>query len=168
MRDNILDQPILPKVSKAIADWSPKCSPVSLHAPVFPWLPFLGLRIDDVLGNAQRKVKSDLRSWVPADGVPKDLNGWKEVFDKGEWDAMQLKYVVPKLGSLLHDEFRVNPRNQDMQPLQQVLAWSSLLHKSVIVRLLGMEFFPKWLDVLYIWLVQPNVSFEEVAQWYSF
>ena len=168
VRDNILDQLILPKVSKAIADWSPKRSPVSLHALVFPWFPFLGLRIDDVLGNAQRKVKSLLRSWVLADGVPKDLNGWKEVFDKGEWDAMLLKYVVPKLGSLLRDEFRVNPRNQDMQPLQQVLAWSSLLHKSVIVQLLGMEFFPKWLDVLYIWLVQPNVSFEEVAQWYSF
>jgi len=168
VRDNILDQLILPKVSKAVAEWSPKRSTVSLHALVFPWLPYLGLRIDDVLGDAQRKVKSLLRGWVPADGVPKDLSGWKEVFDKGEWDAMLLKYVVPKLGSLLRDEFRVNPRNQDMEPLKHVLAWSTLLHKNVIAQLLEMEFFPKWLDVLYIWLIQPKVSFEEVAQWYSF
>lgn len=168
VRDNILDQLILPKVSKAVAEWSPKRSTVSLHALVFPWLPYLGLRIDDVLGDAQRKVKSLLRSWVPADGVPKDLSGWRDVFDKGDWDAMLLKYVVPKLGSLLRDEFRVNPRNQDMQPLQHVLAWTTLLHRNVIVQLLEMEFFPKWLEVLYIWLIQPKVSFEEVAQWYSF
>ncbi|KAG1876450.1 GC-rich sequence DNA-binding factor-like protein-domain-containing protein [Suillus subalutaceus] len=168
VRDNILDQLILPKVSKAVADWSPKRSTVSLHALVFPWLPYLGLRIDGVLGDAQRKVKSLLRSWVPADGALKDLSGWREVFDKSEWDAMLLKYVVPKLGSLLRDEFRVNPRNQDMEPLKHVLAWSTLLHGSVFVQLLETEFFPKWLDVLHIWLIQPKVSFEEVAQWYSF
>jgi tuftelin-interacting protein 11 len=81
---------------------------------------------------------------------------------------MLLKYVVPKLGSLLRDEFRVNPRNQDMEPLKNVLAWSTLLRGSVFVQLLETEFFPKWLDVLHIWLIQPKVSFEEVAQWYSF
>jgi tuftelin-interacting protein 11 len=168
IRDNILDQLILPKVSKAVADWSPKRSTVSLHALVFPWLPYLGLRIDGVLGDAQRKVKSLLRNWLPADGAPKDLGGWREVFDKGEWDAMLLKYVVPKLGSLLRDEFRVNPRNQDMEPLKHVLAWSTLLRGNVFVQLLETEFFPKWLDILHIWLIQPKVSFEEVAQWYSF
>ncbi|KAG1808637.1 GC-rich sequence DNA-binding factor-like protein-domain-containing protein [Suillus subaureus] len=168
VRDNILDQLILPKVSKAVADWSPKRSTVSLHALVFPWLPYLGLRIDGVLGDAQRKVKSLLRSWVPADGALKDLDGWREVFDTGEWDAMLLKYVVPKLGSLLRDEFRINPRNQDMEPLKHVLVWATLLRGSVFVQLLETEFFPKWLDVLHIWLIQPKVSFEEVAQWYSF
>ncbi|KAG2136164.1 TFP11-domain-containing protein [Suillus cothurnatus] len=168
IRDNILDQLILPKVSKAVADWSPKRSTVSLHALVFPWLPYLGLRIDGVLGDAQRKVKSLLRNWLPADGALKDLGGWREVFDKGEWDAMLLKYVVPKLGSLLRDEFRVNPRNQDMEPLKHVLAWSTLLRGNVFIQLLETEFFPKWLDVLHIWLIQPKVSFEEVAQWYSF
>ena len=30
------------------------------------------------------------------------------------------------------------------------------------------EFFPKWLDVLHVWLIQPAVNFEEVAQWYSY
>ncbi|KAG2075749.1 TFP11-domain-containing protein [Suillus decipiens] len=168
VRDNILDQLILPKVSKAVADWSPKRSMVSLHALVFPWLPYLGLRIDGILGDAQRKIKSLLRSWVPTDGVLKDLGGWREVFDNGEWDAMLLKYIVPKLGSLLRDEFRVNPRNQDMEPLKRVLAWSTLLRGSIFVQLLETEFFPKWLDVLHIWLIQPKVSFEEVAQWYSF
>jgi len=79
-----------------------------------------------------------------------------------------LKYVVPKLGATLRDDFRVNPRAQDMVPLQRVLAWSELLRPSLFSPLLEAEFFPKWLDVLHFWLVQPSPSFDEVAQWYSF
>lgn len=81
---------------------------------------------------------------------------------------MLLKYIVPKLGARLRDDFRVNPRNQDMEPLKDVLLWESLIRPSIFSQILETEFFPKWLDVLHIWLIQPNPSFEEVAQWYSF
>lgn len=79
-----------------------------------------------------------------------------------------LKYVVPKLGATLREDFKVNPRQQDMAPLELILPWRSLLTSSMFSQLLEMEFFPKWLDVLHIWLIQPSASFEEVAQWYSF
>lgn len=81
---------------------------------------------------------------------------------------MFLKYVIPKLGARLRDDFRVNPRKQDMQPLQDVLQWEKVLRPSILAQLLQKEFFPRWLDVLYIWLIQPKISFEEVSQWYSF
>ena len=81
---------------------------------------------------------------------------------------MLLKYVVPKISSLLRDEFRVNPRNQNMDPLKQTFAWSDILRPSILGQILEKEFFPKWLDVLYIWLVQPTANFEEVAHWYQF
>lgn len=81
---------------------------------------------------------------------------------------MLLKYVVPKLGATLRDDFRVNPRDQNMEPLQRILSWSKILRPSIFSQLLETEFFPKWLDVLHVWLIQPRVSFEEVAQWYSF
>lgn len=81
---------------------------------------------------------------------------------------MLLKYIVPKISAVLRDEFRVNPRNQDMNPLLRTFAWSDILRPSVLGQILEKEFFPKWLDVLYTWLVQPNVNFEEVAQWYQF
>jgi tuftelin-interacting protein 11 len=80
---------------------------------------------------------------------------------------MLLKYIVPKLGAALRDDFSVNPRNQDMEPLRHVLEWSNIIRASIFSQLLETEFFPKWLDVLYIWLIQPTVSFEEVAEWYS-
>lgn len=168
VRDNILDQLIIPKINRAIASWDPKHPTVSLQRLVFPWLPHLGLRVEDVLDDARRKLRSFLRHWAPADGVPEDFSMWRDVFEKSDWDAMLLKHVVPKLGLALREEFRVNPRNQDMTPLAQVLPWSTLLRPSVFSQLLETEFFPKWLDVLHMWLVQPRVSFEEVAQWYSF
>jgi tuftelin-interacting protein 11 len=79
-----------------------------------------------------------------------------------------LKYVVPKLGATLRDDFRINPRKQDMEPLQRVLPWATLIRPSIFSQILQTEFFPKWLNVLHIWLIQPTVNFEEVAQWYQF
>ncbi|KAI0628035.1 TFP11-domain-containing protein [Trametes polyzona] len=168
IRDNFFDQLVLPKVHKAVGDWSPRKSKVSLQKLVFPWLPHIGLRLEDVLGDARRKVKSVLRAWTVSEAIPEDLGAWREVFDVGDWDTMLLKYVVPKLGSRLRDDFRVNPRQQDMQPLQDVMLWEQLLRPSILSQILETEFFPKWLDVLHIWLIQPNPSFEEVSRWYSF
>ena len=168
IRDNFLDQLILPKVSRAVADWSPRNSQVPLKTLVFPWLPHVGLRMEEFLGDARRKLKSLLRGWDIAEGVPDDLPSWREVFSVGDWDTMLLKYIVPKLGAALREEFRVNPRSQDMAPLERVLAWAPLLRGSIFASLLAAEFFPKWLDVLHVWLVQPRPNFDEVAQWYAF
>jgi tuftelin-interacting protein 11 len=119
-------------------------------------------------------MPSDMAAWkdVCAFSLPMRKHVLKltflQIFDVSEWDAMLLKYVVPKLGATLRDDFRVNPRDQEMQPLEQVMQWSDIIRPSIFSQILETEFFPKWLDVLHIWLIQPRVSFEEVAQWYSF
>jgi hypothetical protein len=79
IRDNVLDQLVLPKVHQAVNDWNPRKDTVSLQALVFPWLPHLGLRLEDVLGDARRKVKSLLRGWSAEDEMPEDLVVWKDV-----------------------------------------------------------------------------------------
>ncbi|KAI0091465.1 GC-rich sequence DNA-binding factor-like protein-domain-containing protein [Irpex rosettiformis] len=168
VQDNFFDQLVLPKVHRAVSEWNPRKHKIPLQTIVFPWLPHVGLRMEDVLGDTRRKMKSVLRGWTVVEGVPHDLTVWKEIFDSGEWDTMILKYVVPKLGARLREDFRVNPRQQDMAPLQDVLLWETLVRSSILSQILEAEFFPKWLDVLHIWLIQPSPSFEEIAQWYSF
>ena len=79
IRDNILDQLIIPKVQKATAEWQPRAGGPALQAIVFPWLPHVGLRFEEFLGDAKRKIKSLLRNWMASDGVPKDLIPWKDV-----------------------------------------------------------------------------------------
>jgi tuftelin-interacting protein 11 len=90
------------------------------------------------------------------------------VFDSSEWEDLLLKYVVPKLGAVLREDFQINPANQDMQPLNQVLSWSTVLRPHIFSQLVESQFFPKWLRTLHQWLVHPKASFEEIAQWYSF
>lgn len=79
IRDNLLDQLILPKVQKAVANWNPKRAVGPLQTIVFPWLPYVGLRLEDLIGDARRKIKSLLRGWVVGDTVPAELPAWKEV-----------------------------------------------------------------------------------------
>jgi tuftelin-interacting protein 11 len=185
IRDNFFDQLVLPKVNKAIADWSPKNHTVSLHTLILPWLPHVGLREDELLGEAKRKVKSLMRDWKPVNEVPNEVLVWKDVsfflglifrsemtflqvMDSSDWEELLLKYVVPKLGAVLREDFQVNPANQDMNPLKLVLSWSTILRPNIFSQLLESQFFPKWLRTLHQWLVHPKASFEEIAQWYSF
>ena len=91
-----------------------------------------------------------------------------QVFNARDWEDMHLKYIVPKLGALLRDEFQINPRNQQLDPLKNVLAWSGILRQSITGQLLETGFFPKWLDVLHIWLIQPTANFDEIGRWYKF
>lgn len=79
IQDNVLDQLILPKIAATVSAWNPKRDSVSLHAIVFPWLPHVGLRMEEFVDAGRRKVKSLLRSWMANEGVPKDLRPWREV-----------------------------------------------------------------------------------------
>ena len=90
----------------------------------------------------------------------------QQVFSSNEWDKLVLQHVVPKLGLCLRDDFTINPRKQDMEPLSDwVMPWHTLLRSSGFSHILEVEFFPKWLDILYIWLIQPAYKPDEVVNW---
>lgn len=166
--DNVLDQLILPKLRKRIQGWRSRREPVSMASIVFPWLEVLGERADELLDDAKLQVGDTLKRWSAKDGVPRDVGLWRDVFSKGKWDTLVLLNVLPKLSAHLDAHFDVNPRQQDMAPLDDVLAWSSLMRESTFSTLLEEKFFPKWLDTLHFWLIQPNYNADEVASWYHF
>jgi tuftelin-interacting protein 11 len=168
IRDNILDQLVLPKVRKAVDEWDSRKQSVSLYKIVWPWFPVLGDRMDEVLEGAKRRIRSVLRHWVVKDGVPKELSRWKkDIYSSSEWDKLVLQYIIPKLGVCLREDFAINPANQNMVPFSQwVMPWHELLRGSMMAHLLEVEFFPKWLDTLYIWLVHPGYKPDEVANWF--
>ncbi len=83
IRDNILEQLILPKVRKAVETWDSRPSrsgkpPRSLAGIVFPWLPLLGERVEEILGEGKRRIRSVMRNWIVKDGVPPELLRWKK------------------------------------------------------------------------------------------
>jgi hypothetical protein len=83
IRDNVLDQLILPKVQAAMADWSPRSSNYTLHGIVFPWLEHAGARMDEILQEAKRRLKSWLKTWRPNDGIPAGFGIWRDAYGSG-------------------------------------------------------------------------------------
>ncbi|EPQ26826.1 uncharacterized protein PFL1_06900 [Pseudozyma flocculosa PF-1] len=168
--DNIVEQLLLPKLEAAVRDWEPRRSKVGLDHILFPWLPLLGPRLDGVLADAKRRVRSHLKAWKPRDGVPRHLARWRDVYDGREFESMLLSTVVPKLSASVRHDFVVDPAAQDMSVLERVVEWlgDGLLRPSVVARVVEVEFFPKWLDTLHLWLTQRDANLDEVAAWYSF
>lgn len=172
IRDNVLDQLVLPKVKDALESTSGRAvrgnKQASLASMLFPWLPLLGERHNELLEEGKRRIRAVLRRWKPSEGVPKDLLPWKrDIFTAHEWDMLMGECVLGKLGSTLRD-LAINPRDQDLTAIvDQVMPWHSLIRMSNFTRLFELEFFPKWLEVLYLWLAHPGYNGEEVAQWFE-
>ena len=81
IRENVLDQLILPKVKKCVDEWdrpSQRTAGSSLAGIIFPWLPLLGERVEEILEGGKRRIRSLMRNWVVRDGVPDELARWKK------------------------------------------------------------------------------------------
>ncbi|GAA5881378.1 hypothetical protein JCM16303_000153 [Sporobolomyces ruberrimus] len=173
LRDNILDQLVLPKLSASISDWSSSAykrgQAPGLHTIVFPWLEVAGEeRMGGLLEECKRRVRTWVKNgWKAKEGVPQGLEVWKDAFTRSDWDTLLLQHVLPSLGTLLRDKLVINPRAQDLQPLESVLAWQPLLRSTMLSQLIESEFFPKWGEALWVWLKSDGVNLEQVAEWYS-
>ncbi|KAK9449199.1 GC-rich sequence DNA-binding factor-like protein-domain-containing protein [Limtongia smithiae] len=173
IQEQLIAQVVLPKLRAAVNEWSPKPTqqPVEysslLHTWIFPWMPLLGTHLQPLIADVKQRYRSVLRAWDVSRGVIEDLRFWRDVFSRREIDSMLMKYTYPKLVRVLKSDFQVNPADQDMAPLNSVLAWSSYFGSGTFAELLEEEFFPKWYDVLFMWVTSEPV-FDEVAQWYEF
>jgi tuftelin-interacting protein 11 len=172
MRDNILDQLILPKLSSAVSNWSPSLARkkgIHLHSIVLSWLPLAGeIRMKELVGECKRKITSwlsNLKLSDYSDPMPPGIELWREVFGEKDWESIVMKTILPGLGAYLREKFEVNPGDQDVKPLERVLEWSKVLKGRMLEKLLEKEFFGKWLEVLYVWLVSDGVRYGEVADW---
>ncbi|ORX95891.1 TFP11-domain-containing protein [Basidiobolus meristosporus CBS 931.73] len=166
--DNVIDQLILPKLKREIEQWDPRKDTEMIHHWLHPWLPLLGDRLEALYTAIRHKFIIILREWHPSEaGAHALLKPWMYVFNDTDFRALLSKAILPKLKQTLRTEFVVNPRQQDLKPLQWVLSWKDLVAPEKLVHLLEKEFFPKWLHVLKAWLAS-NPNFDEVTQWYLF
>lgn len=172
--DNIIQQLLLPKLRAGIAMWDARTSTWGLEHVVFPWLPLLGIsRMQEVLDEAKRRLRSGLKVLSLDKGPSKGLGQWRKFYTekeggRGEWEGLMLSTLVPRLSSYLERQFRVDPVNQNLEPLNVALGWKGVIGRSTVKRVVVADLFPKWLQVLCDWLKQPQVQLGEVAEWYEF
>ncbi|XP_063223581.1 tuftelin-interacting protein 11 [Bacillus rossius redtenbacheri] len=164
--DNIREQLVLPKLQREVEEWNPMTDTVPIHAWTHPWLSFLGNRLETVVFPVIRhKLSKALTSWHPSDRSARlMLLPWHKVFIKGEMDAFLVKNIVPKL-QLALQEFVINPHEQHLDQWTWVMEWEDLLPVHIFASLLEKNFFPKWLQILTLWLSHaPN--YDEITNWY--
>ncbi|KAG0252347.1 hypothetical protein BG011_007030 [Mortierella polycephala] len=169
IQDNIITQLILPKLQKEIDQWSPKDS-LMLHTFIHPWLPVIGTaRLDqELFEDIRRKLASGLMTWHVLDpsGI-RVLEPWRGVFEAADLEKLLLKAVLPKLIEGLQ-LFEINPRDQKIELLQAILPWHHFFPSTTFSALLVNEFFPKWHQVLYLWLTHTSTTdLDQVSQWYQ-
>ncbi|KAI5734676.1 hypothetical protein M8J77_009389 [Diaphorina citri] len=164
---NILQQEILPKILAEVEDWNPLTDTVPIHSWVLPWVPLLGHHFSTAIyPTIRHKLSAALVNWHPSDYSARLLIlPWTNVFSRGETDAFLLQNIVPKLHIALQ-EFVINPQQQHLDNWNWVMEWSELLSSQTMASILSASFFPKWLQVLSMWLnINPN--YDQVANWYQ-
>ncbi|KAI9591953.1 GC-rich sequence DNA-binding factor-like protein-domain-containing protein [Syncephalis fuscata] len=166
--DNICHQVILPKLRRAIDDWNPRQDPVKIHTWLHPWLPVMSEWMEELWTPIRHKYTVILQQWHPSDPSALDvLLPWQGVFQSVDMDHLLTTTILPKLTMALRVEFEVNPQQQDLAPLEWVLSWLPMLPTTTMAQLLEQEFFPKWLELLSLWL-QGKPNYDEVTEWYMY
>lgn len=173
---NILDQTVVPKLSAALKAWKPRSSRRQSQNSRFPWWLFTWLQYLDerhtnpkhatgLLSDAKRKFRVVLDTWDLHRGLIGGIELWRDALGS-EFDISLRNHLLPRLARHLREDFQINPQDQDLTALEDVLKWQPFFQPNVIALLLVAEFFPKWHDILYIWLTN-DPNYEEVGLWFS-
>ncbi|XP_023302666.2 septin-interacting protein 1 [Lucilia cuprina] len=165
--DSVLEQLILPRLSTAVRNWDPLTDTVPIHIWILPWNTILGHKMEEfIFPTIREKLGNALQAWMPQDRSARAmLTPWKGAFDESEMQVFLLQHIIPKL-QLVLTEFIINPLQQDLEPWNQVWEWHELIPSIQMAQLLDKFFFPKWMQVLVLWLNQ-SPDYGEISRWYS-
>ncbi|XP_057785183.1 septin and tuftelin-interacting protein 1 homolog 1-like [Salvia miltiorrhiza] len=164
IRQAILDTVVMPKISSAVDSWDPRRETIPIHKWIHPWLPMLGHKFENCYHTIRNRLASVLHAWHPSDmSAFAILSPWQIVFDPASWEHLMVRYIIPKLLTVMH-EFQINPANQKLEQFNWVVNWVTAIPTHHMLQLMDI-FFNKWEEVLYHWLCsKPN--FDEVTEWY--
>jgi len=139
---------------------------INYHCNNNCFLCYSGNRLDTLIYPIiRRKLGSALGGWHPSDRSARlMLQPWAEVFAKGDMEAFLVKNIIPKLQIAL-SEFVINPHQQHLDQWNWVYEWKELIPVHIMAGLLDKFFFPKWLQVLALWL-NHSPNYDQVTTWY--
>lgn len=176
---NIIDQLVAKRLIDAVAAWKPRNAQKTHrnssrppHVWLFPWLQYLDEQHTDpknptgLLCEVKRKFKSVLSTWNLSTPVPVGLEEWRTVL-QSELASILVRHLLPRLALHLSTNLIIDPRDQDLTPVEDVLRWAPFFSLDTMAHLLIAEFFPKWHQTLYVWLTYEGVNYVDVKNWYN-
>ncbi|KAL4908254.1 hypothetical protein BDW74DRAFT_147141 [Aspergillus multicolor] len=175
---NVLDQLVVPKLTNGLKSWKPKRSSSSQSQQnsrvpwwLFTWLQYLDERHTNpkqatgLLSDAKRKFRSLLDTWDLSAGPAPGFDLWRDALSS-EFDTCLRNHLLQRLAAQLRADFDVNPQDQDLTPFENILKWKDWFKPNVLGLLFVAEFFPKFHQILYVWLTN-DPNYEEVAEWFT-
>lgn len=179
---NLTDQLLVPKLATALQTWDARkrshhhrqsnLKHTQPHTYLFPWLQHLPpYQLDpkaqnSLLADIKRKLRHVMDGWDISSGILPSLEEWRNLLST-ELDHLLVRHLLPRLSLHLSANLEIDPSDQDLTPLEDVLKWQPFLKPEIFARLFVAEFFPKWLATLHLWLTSPEASLEEITQWVS-
>ncbi|XP_017063015.2 septin-interacting protein 1 [Drosophila eugracilis] len=165
--DSVLEQLVLPRLVAGVQEWDPLTDTVPIDSWVLPWHPILGSKLEEaVYPQIRHKLGLALRAWSPQDRSARAmLTPWQQAFPEEEMQEFLQRHIVPKLQATL-SEFVINPLHQDLELWHQVWEWHELIEAMYMAQLLDRHFFPRWMQVLVVWLNQ-SPDYTEISRWYT-
>lgn len=165
--DNVLEQLVLPRLAAAVNEWDPLTDTIPIHSWILPWITILGHKMEEhIFPTIRDKLGFALQAWTPQDRSARAMiTPWKGAFDDSEMQAFLVKHIIPKLQIALN-ELIINPLQQDLELWNQVWEWNELIPPLLLGQMLDKIFFPKWMQVLVLWLNQ-SPDFDQISRWYS-
>ena len=179
---HLIDQLVVPKLVAGLQAWDPRkrshhhkrasVKHAQPHTWSFPWLPYLlpyhldPKASDGLMVEFKRRLRQVLDAWDVSSGTLPGLSEWKGLL-RGELDHVLVRHLLPRLATCLSNKFEIDASDQDLTPLEHVLAWQPYFKTDLLARLMVAEFFPKWLSTLHLWLTTADANFEEIDQWFQ-
>ncbi|XP_034100066.2 septin-interacting protein 1 [Drosophila albomicans] len=166
--DSVLEQLVLPRLTLGVQEWDPLTDTVPIHSWILPWHGILGSKLaESIYPQIRSKLGVALQAWSPQDRSARAmLTPWREAFAPDE-QLLQflLRHIIPKLQAVLA-EFVINPLQQNLELWHQVWEWHELIPAPHMAQLLDKHFFPRWMQVLVMWLNQ-SPDYAEISRWYA-
>lgn len=165
--DSVLEQLVLPRLTIGVADWDPLTDTVPIHSWILPWHAILGNKLEEsIYPQIRSKLGVALQAWSPQDRSARAmLTPWQTAFPEEQLVQFLLRYIIPKLQAVLA-EFVINPLQQNLELWHQVWEWHELIPAHHMAQLLDKHFFPRWMQVLVMWLNQ-SPDYAEISRWYG-
>ncbi|KAH8403014.1 hypothetical protein KR222_003144 [Zaprionus bogoriensis] len=165
--DSVLEQLVLPRLTVGVSEWDPLTDTVPIHSWILPWHGILGAKLEEsIYPQIRNKLGVALQAWSPQDRSARAmLTPWRTAFDEEQLVQFLLRHIIPKLQAVL-GEFIINPLQQNLELWHQVWEWHELIPAQHMAQLLDKHFFPRWMQVLVMWLNQ-SPDYAEISRWYA-
>ncbi|MCP9262121.1 hypothetical protein DINM_005413 [Dirofilaria immitis] len=168
MRENLLEQIIIPRIAAQVDEWNPLTDRIPIHTWLHPWLDVMGDRLQPIFSPIRQKLAKALKEWNPTDrSALSMLRPWKGCFASATMSAFLAMNIIPKLEKGLQEMIYDPTKNHRYDEFYAALDWVELIGVEGIAAMLVRSFFPKWYETLCIWLESPRVVPQEIVIWYN-